>query len=164
METKSEVFFIIKRVVLVIFILLFFVGNTNAGEPLSKGETVYVSIYSNVYSGVKLHALELSGMLSIRSTDPKYSISIQKADYYDSKGEVLERYITQPLKLKPLESTHYLVKVSDKRGGPGAKFIVKWQSDHKVNQSIIEGVMLSTRAQQGISFICPGRIISEHNN
>jgi hypothetical protein len=102
-------------------------------------------------------------MLSIRNTDPKYSISILKANYYDSKGEILERYITQPLKLKPLESTHFLVKVSDKRGGPGAKFIVKWQSDKKVNQPIIEGIMLSTRAQQGISFICPGRIISEHN-
>ncbi|MDH4205886.1 MAG: DUF3124 domain-containing protein [Desulfobacteraceae bacterium] len=163
MESKTAVYFIIKRVVLVVFIFLFFVGYTNAGESLSKGESVYVSIYSNVYSGVKLHALELSGMLSIRNTDPKYSISIQKADYYDSKGELLERYITQPLKLKALESTHFLVKVSDKRGGPGANFIVKWQSDNKVNQPIIEGVMLSTRAQQGISFICPGKIISEHN-
>ena len=164
METKNAVYFIIKRIVLVIFILLFFVGYTNAGEHFSKGESVYVSIYSNVYSGIKLHALELSGMLSIRNTDPKYSISILKANYYDSKGEILERYITQPLKLKPLESTHFLVKVSDKRGGPGAKFIVKWQSDHKVNQPIIEGIMLSTRAQQGISFICPGKIISEHSD
>jgi len=163
METKNALYFIIKRFVLVIVILLFFVGYTNAGGHLSKGESVYVSIYSNVFSGVKLHALELSGMLSIRNTDPKYSISILKANYYDSKGEILERYITQPLKLKPLESTHFLVKVSDKRGGPGAKFIVKWQSDKKVNQPIIEGIMLSTRAQQGISFICPGKIISEYN-
>ena len=163
MESKNAKYFISKRVVLVIVILLFFVGYANAGEPLSKGESVYVSIYSNVFSGVKLHALELSGMLSIRNTDPKYSISILKADYYDSKSKLLERYIKQPLKLKPLESTHFLVKVSDKRGGPGAKFIVKWQSDKKVNQPIVEGIMLSTRAQQGISFICPGRIISEHN-
>ena len=162
METKNAVNFQIKCVVLVIFILLFFVGYTNAGEHFSKGESVYVSIYSNVYSGVKLHVLELSGMLSIRNTDPKYSISILKANYYDSKGELLEPYVTKPLKLKPLESTHFLVKVSDKRGGPGAKFIVKWQSDHKVNPPIIVGIMLSTRAQQGISFICPGKIISEH--
>jgi hypothetical protein len=57
-----------------------------------------------------------------------------------------------------------LVKVSDKRGGPGAKFIVKWQSDNKVNQPIIEGIMLSTKGQLGISFICSGKIISEHND
>jgi len=164
METKNAVYFQIKCMVLVIFIILFFAGYTNAKEPLSKGESVYVSIYSNVYSGVKPHALELSGMLSIRNTDPKYSISILKANYYDSKGELLERYMKQPLKLKPLESTHFLVKVSDKRGGPGAKFIVRWQSDHKVNPPIIEGIMLSTRAQQGLSFICPGKVITEHNN
>ena len=164
MKSKNAVDFQIKCVVFVVLTLLFLVGHSNAGEHLSKGESVYVSIYSNVYSGVKLHALELSGMLSIRSTDPKYSISIQKADYYDSKSKLLERYITQPLKLKPLESTHFLVKVSDKRGGPGAKFIVKWQSDNKVNQPIIEGIMLSTKGQLGISFICPGKIISEHND
>ena len=164
METKSARHFKIKCVVWAILTFVLFVGHTNAGEPLSKGESVYVSIYSNVYSGVKLHALELSGMLSIRNTDPKYAISILKADYYNSRGELLERYITQPLKLKPLESTHYSVKVSDKRGGPGAKFIVKWQSDHKVNQPIIRGIMLSTRAQQGISFVCPGKVITEHNH
>lgn len=164
MESKNAVCFIFKRVLLVIFILLFFVGYTNAGEHFSKGESVYVSMYSNIYSGIKLHALELSGMLSIRNTDPKYSISIQKADYYDSKGKLLERYITQSLKLKPLESTHFLVKVYDKRGGPGANFIVKWQSDNKVNQPIIESIIISTRAPQGISFICPGKIISEHND
>lgn len=164
MQTRNAFYFQVKRVGLVIVVLLFFTGHTNAGEPLSKGESVYVSIYSNVYSGVKLHALELSGMLSIRNTDPKYAISVLKADYYDSKGKLLEKYIKQPLELKPLESTHCLVKVSDKRGGPGAKFIVIWRSDQKVNPPIIEGIMLSTRAQQGISFICPGRIISKHND
>jgi hypothetical protein len=152
MESKNTVCFIFKRVLLVTFIFLFFVGYTNAGEHLFKGESVYVSMYSNVYSGVKLHALELSGMLSIRNTDPKYSISIQKAGYYDSKGKLLERYITQSLKLKPLESTHFLVKVYDKRGGPGANFIVKWQSDNKVNQPIIEGVMLRVRAKISSQF------------
>lgn len=164
MNAENVVYCQIKRVVLAGFILLIFVGLTHAGEHLSKGESVYVSIYSNIYSGVKLHALELAGMLSIRNTDPKYSIFIQKADYYDTKGNLLERYITQPLKLTSLESTHFLVKVSDKRGGPGAKFIVKWQSDHKVNHPIIEGIMSSTRAQQGISFICPGKTISDHHH
>lgn len=36
MVTKNTVHFQIKRVVWVIFILLFFVGHTNAGEHLSK--------------------------------------------------------------------------------------------------------------------------------
>ena len=162
MESKNSVSFQTKHVVLVILFLLFFGGHTHANEHLSTGESVYVSVYSNVYSGFKLRAHELSGMLSIRNTDPKHSISILKADYYDSKGKMLERYINQPLELKPFESKHIFVKVSDKRGGPGANFIVKWRSDFKVNQPIIESIMISTKGQLGISFICSGKIITEH--
>ncbi|MEW6215923.1 MAG: DUF3124 domain-containing protein [Nitrospirota bacterium] len=65
------------------------------------------------------------------------------------------------MKLKPLESTHIYIKEYDKRGGPGANFIVKWQAERKINHPIIEGIMLDTR--HGISFICPGQIITEHS-
>lgn len=94
METKNALNYQTRCIVLVVFILLFFVGNTNAGEPLSKGESVYVSIYSNVYSGVKLHALELSGMLSIRNTDPKYSKSHLMCKYVGAIHELKHpRYV-----------------------------------------------------------------------
>jgi hypothetical protein len=128
---------------------------------LSSGETVYVSIYSNIYSGPKAVRLELAAMLSIRNTDPKYPITILKADYYDTGGNIVESYLKKPVKLKPLESTYIYLKEYDKRGGPGANFIVKWQAEKKVNQPIIEGVMVGTR--QGISLICPGQIITEHS-
>ncbi|MEW6162166.1 MAG: DUF3124 domain-containing protein [Nitrospirota bacterium] len=128
---------------------------------LSYGESVYVSIYSNIYSGPKAVRLELAAMLSIRNTDPKYPITILKADYYDTSGNMIDSYVKKPMKLKPLESTHIYIKEYDKRGGPGANFIVKWQAEGKVNQPIIEGVMLSTH--HGVSLICPGRIITEHS-
>jgi hypothetical protein len=128
---------------------------------LSSGESVYVSIYSNIYSGPKAVRYELAAMLSIRNTDPKYPITILKADYYDTSGNMIESYVKKPMKLKPLESTHIYLKEYDKRGGPGANFIVKWQAERKVNQPIIEGVMLGTR--HGVSFICPGKIITEHS-
>lgn len=128
---------------------------------LSSGESVYVSIYSNIYSGPKAVRLELATMLSIRNTDPKYPITILKADYYNTSGNMIDSYVKKPMKLKPLESTYFYIKEYDKRGGPGANFIVKWQAEKKVNQPIIEGVMLGTR--QGVSFICPGQIITEHS-
>ena len=128
---------------------------------LSSGETVYVSIYSNIYSGPKKVPLELAAMLSIRNTDPKYPITISKADYYDTSGKMIENYLKNPMKLKPLESTYLYLKEYDKRGGYGANFIIKWQAEKKVNLPIIEGVMISAR--QGISFICPGQIITEHS-
>lgn len=99
-------------------------------------------------------------MLSIRNTDPNNSITVIKADYYDTTGKMIDGYVTRPIKLRPLESTYIYLKEYDKRGGPGANFIVKWQSDKKVNQPIIEGVMMGS--SRGISFICPGQIITEH--
>lgn len=131
-------------------------------KTLSRGEAVYVSIYSNVYSGPKGSPYQLSAMLSIRNTDPSYGITLLKADFYDNDGKLIGSYITEPSSLKPLASKDFLIKEHDTRGGVGANFIVRWQSDKMVNQPIIEGVMLGLSRGQGISFICPGQILVEH--
>lgn len=128
---------------------------------LSSGNTLYVSVYSNIYSAPKAVRLELATMLSLRNTDPNSSITILKADYYDTSGKLVDSYIKKPLVLKPLESSYIYLKEYDKRGGPGANFIVKWQADKKVNQPIIEAIMFSTR--HGISFVCPGQIIKRND-
>ena len=134
-----------------------------AEEPiLSNGESVYVAVYSNVYSGPKAKPFELASMLSIRNTDPQNKITILKADYYDNDGKLLDQYIKNPIGLKPLASTYFYLKEYDKRGGPGANFIVKWQSETAVNQPIIEGIMLGLASGQGLSFICPGKVIKPH--
>lgn len=143
--------------------VLFLPGQGNSQVALSKGETVYVSIYSNVYSGPKKVPFQLAAMLSIRNTDPKYPITIIKADYYDNDGKMIDPYIKEPFELGPLASTHYYIKEYDKRGGPGANFIVTWRSAVKVNRPIIEGIMLGLASGQGVSFICPGQVISEHD-
>lgn len=151
---------LIKTIVLSVC-LLPICAYAKSDAELSSGESVYVSIYSNIYSGPKAIRLELAAMLSIRNTDPKYPITILKADYYDTSGKMIDSYVKKPVKLKPLETTYFYIKEYDKRGGPGANFIVKWQAEKKINQPIIEGVMLGTR--QGVSFICPGQIITEHS-
>ena len=133
-------------------------------DELSTGETVYVSIYSHVYSGPRKLRYELSSMLSIRNTDTKHSIKILCADYYDSSGKKVEGYIRKPLVLTPLASEHIYINQYDTTGGEGANFIVKWRSDSKVNQPIIEGLMLGLSHGQGVSFTAPGKIISEHQD
>ncbi len=131
-------------------------------NTLSKGESVYVSIYSNIYSGPKGTPFQLSAILSIRNTDPTYDITILKADYYDNNGRMIEAYIREPVQLKPLGSKDFLIKEHDTRGGAGANFIVKWRSDKMVNQPIIESIMLGLTRGQGVSFRCPGQILVEH--
>lgn len=144
------------------FSLLIINSNVSAQDILSKGETVYVSIYSNVNIGPKSRPFEMSAMLSIRNTDPKYSITIHLADYYNTKGEIIRGYIKEAIQLKALESTSFNIGTYDKKGGTGANFIVRWSSKEKVNKPIIEGVMLGGSSGQGFSFICPGIPIIEH--
>lgn len=139
-------------------------GRAHSEMPLSAGETVYVSVYSNVYSGPKKAPFQLAAMLSIRNTDPKYPITVLKVDYYDNDGRMIDRYVQEPFELGPFASKDFYIKEYDDRGGPGAKFIVKWRSTNKVNQPIIEAIMLGLKSGQGLSFTCPGQIIKEHEH
>ena len=131
---------------------------TEAGE-LSKGQSVYVPIYSHIYSGDREHPFLLAAILSIRNTDSNHRIMILTVDYFDSEGKLLRKYLETPESLGPMASKRFVVGESDKGGGSGAKFIVNWQSSAKVNPPIIEGIMIGTKMQQGISFVSRGQPI-----
>ena len=149
-----------------VFIMIYFSlpARANSQVQFSDGEIVYVSVYSNVYSGPRKKPFELAVMLSIRNTDPTDPITILKVDYYNSHGTMIDRYIREPLELSPLASKVFYIKEYDKRGGSGANFIVKWTSANKVNQPIIEALMLGLASGQGLSFTCSGQIIEEHGD
>ena len=128
---------------------------------LSSGQTVYVSIYSHIYSGVKARPFDLAATLSIRNTDLKFSLKIISVKYYDSEGKLVRDYLEAPINLNALASTRYIIAEDDKAGGSGANFIVVWKSEQPINLPIIEGVMIGTRSGQGISFVSRGQIIKE---
>jgi hypothetical protein len=124
---------------------------------LSKGQSVYVPVYSHIYTGPRSFKLDLTGILSIRNTDPANPITIVAADYYDSEGNLIRHYLTEPLQLKAMASTRYIIEMTDKKGGSGANFIVRWTSKKEVNAPLIESVMIGTR----ISFVSRGQVIRE---
>lgn len=138
-------------------------GAVFAESPLnqSSGQTVYVPIYSHIYSGNKERPVYLAATLSIRNTDQKNSIQITAVDYYDSSGKLLKRYLSSPVDLPKMASIRYVVKESDKEGGSGANFVVKWQADLKVTAPLIESVMISNQNQLGISFTSRGYVTAE---
>lgn len=126
---------------------------------LSKGQTVYVPVYSNVFSGPRSRPLQLAATLSIRNTDPSAPFTITSIEYYDTGGRLIRRYLERAFALAPL-GTHYVhIKEKDVAGGFGANFIVKWQSDREINAPIIECVMIGATSGQGISFVSPGQEI-----
>jgi hypothetical protein len=128
---------------------------------LSAGQTVYVPIYSHIYSGLKGRPFNLAATLSIRNTDPKHPISLVSVKFYDSEGKLVKAYLDKPTELKAMASTRYILTEADTAGGSGANFLVKWTSKIKVNSPLIEGVMIGTRSGQGISFVSRGQVINE---
>ncbi|MFZ2198200.1 MAG: DUF3124 domain-containing protein [Thermodesulfovibrionales bacterium] len=133
----------------------------SAEYRLSKGQTLYVPVYSNIFSAPKKIPFNLATILSIRNTDMSNPIKILAADYYDTRGRLVRKYYQQPITLAPLESTDIFIPEDDTAGGTGANFIVRWNSQKEVNVPIIECVMIGMKSGQGISFVSPGREIKE---
>jgi hypothetical protein len=146
----------------VLIILLFFylvpsdLRADNTTPVLSRGETVYVPVYSHIYTGNREQLYQLTVTLSVRNIDPNHSLTVTNVDYHETQGKILKKYLEKPLSLEPLGSTRFIVPLKDTKGGSGANFIVIWKSDRNMNQPIIESVMIGTQSQQGISFTSRG--------
>ena len=151
----------------IIFLLLLLLTIPNASWSassevrLSKGQTVYVPAYSNVFTGPRKLPFQLATTLSIRNTDPSASFQVTAIDYYDTSGKQVRRYLEKPYILGPLASFFVHIEEKDTSGGFGANFIVKWNSDRMINSPIIECVMIGATSGQGISFVSPGQEIKE---
>jgi hypothetical protein len=137
----------------VLFIVM--IASTGAAAEdrrLSRGQTLYVPVYSHIYSGDRERPVYLAVTVSIRNSDLQHAITVTDVDYYNSEGRRLQRYLDRPIDLPPMATVRYVVKESDKAGGSGANFIVRWQSAAPVNPPIAESIMISTASQLGISF------------
>lgn len=128
---------------------------------LSKGQTVYVSAYSNIFSGPRKKPFQLATTLSIRNVDLAAGFRVTSIDYYDNDGRLIRRYLEAPLVLGPLATYHVYLDEMDTRGGFGANFIVRWSADRVINAPIIECVMIGASSGQGISFVSPGQELKE---
>lgn len=133
----------------------------HAGDTagLSRGQTIYVPAYSHIYIGDNEKQFLLTVTLSIRNIDLDKPLEITGVDYYETQGQLLKKFLDKPVTLKPLESLRYIIPETDKRGGSGANFIVKWESEQPVNSPVVESIMIGARSTQGISFVSRGREI-----
>lgn len=128
---------------------------------MSKGQVIYVPVYSHIYIGNRERPFLLAVTLSIRNTDLNNPVVVKKATYYNSLGKLLDEYINTPVILEKMSATRFVVDESDKSGGSGASFLVEWESEKPVSPPIIETVMIGAQTQQGISFTSRGQVIKE---
>lgn len=164
-----------KQILVLMIITLFFSLEAWCGEPIiSKGQTVYVPVYSHValrlttamgsvFSKKKDVAVpfQLATNVSIRNTDPNSSITIMKADYYNTEGSIVKKYVETPVEVAPMASTYFFVSQSDESGGHGANFLIRWEARRPVNEPIIESVTFGMRGNHSLSFVTKSKTIRE---
>ncbi len=131
-------------------------------ESLAIQDTVYVPIYSDIYTKTSSSKILLTATLSIRNTSFKDTLFINAIDYYNSAGELARKYIKdKPIFLSPMESIEYVIEQEDNDGGTGANFIIDWGSRNPLTKPVFQGVMISTIGQHGISFTTEGVSIGQ---
>lgn len=132
------------------------------GDPLSQGQTVYVSVYSNILTGPRGNSFPLDATLVVRNTDMTDSLTVSTVDFYDTEGNFVRSFIDQPMSFRPLQTRYIHVPEKAAKGGIGANFMIRWSSLRPVNAPVIECVMIGVRSGQGISFLTSGKVIQEH--
>lgn len=139
-------------------------GLSQDAPPLSKGQSVYVPVYSSISHGNlgptgKPASLLLSAMLSVRNTDPAASFTITSVKYYDSHGSVIREFVTTPMVVTAMGTKDFFIEHQDNSGGSGANFLVTWSADKPLNPPLIEAVNAYFFGTQSIAFTSPGRPI-----
>jgi hypothetical protein len=144
-----------------IMISLLAIGGVATGEvKLSKGQTVYIPSYSNIIS--ESYRIVLRANLIIHNSDPNHSITLVRIDHYDTNGQLVGKYLSEPMELGPLAATRIIIKKPDRGDeGAGSNFIVQWRAEQPVTEPLIECVMIGASGTQGYSFSSQGRVISE---
>jgi hypothetical protein len=122
-------------------------------------DSIYVPVYSHIYSEDNTRTALLTGTLSVRNTDPEKSITLKSVAYYDTKGKLLSQLCPEPLRIGPMATVELVVPRSGAKGPCGANFFVQWSGAAKVSEPIAEAVMISTGSTPNISFVSRGALI-----
>jgi Protein of unknown function (DUF3124) len=97
-----------------------------ASWPVSIRQVAYVPAYSSIRLGSGKGKLDLATTLSIHNTSTETALVVLRADYFDTSGNLIYRYVPEPIAVRPLGTVEAFVSAEDTRGGSGANFIVEW--------------------------------------
>lgn len=126
-------------------------------HDLDIHQDVYVPAYSNLYYESDVRKTYFTVILSLRNVTFTDSIYFERIEYYDSEGKLLREFSEKVLVLRPMESFEYIIESTDKKGGPGANFVVSYSGKSNLtNPPFIEAVMLGNIDGYGFSFSSPG--------
>jgi len=127
-------------------------------DSLEVGKT-YLSVYSQIYSQSEHITHDLTATVSMRNTSSRDTLYILNAEYFDTKGSPVRRYFNKPIYLVPMETAAIVIDEHNSEGGTGGNFIFDWKINKKASTPLFEGVFISTKGQQGLSFTTQGKAI-----
>ena len=132
----------------------------DASELSTKG-TIYIPTYSRVYgaaAGAK-KLIELSTTLRIDNTSSTKPLVIERIEYYETSGKLVQSYLSEPLALRPFGTIEIVIPAEDESGGVAANFIVEWAGVGPMAEPLVEAVMIGSSETTSYSFVSPGRPI-----
>ena len=127
-------------------------------RPLSKGQTLYLPIYSHMLYGNlgksgKASYVLMSALVSVRNTDPRRPIRVYTAKYFDTNGKMLGERVPTPMLVPPLGTLEVFVELNDASGGSGANFIIKWDAEQPVNPPLVESLHANMDGGKAVIFM-----------
>jgi uncharacterized protein DUF3124 len=123
---------------------------------LTRRQTVYVPVYSSLAGVGGLKQLDFSVTLSIRNVAPDLPLVLERIDYHDTAGRLVQHYLREAVAVRPLGTVEILIPTEDVRGGTGAKFIVGWAASAGVAAPVIQAVMVGGAANRGFALTTEG--------
>jgi hypothetical protein len=128
---------------------------------LSAHGTIYVPAYSRVYgaSSGTHRQLALSTTLRIDNTSATKPLVIERIEYYETSGNLVQSYLSEPLALRPFGTIEIVIPAEDDRGGVAANFIVTWAGTGPIAEPLVEAVMIGSQDNTSYSFVSTGRTI-----
>ena len=129
-----------------------------AARPLSRGQTLFLPIYSHMLYGNlgksgKASYLLLSALVSIRNTDPGRPLRVLSARYFDTHGKALAERVPAPVSIPPLGTLELFVELNDASGGSGANFIIRWEAEQPINPPLVEALHANMDGGKAVIFM-----------
>ena len=104
--------------------------------------------------------LNFSGALSIHNASATQALTIEKIDYRNDSGALIENYLDAPVTLKPYASMQVVIAQDDMRGGPGASFTIDWATPQGADEPLVEAFIASFIGTHSYSFTTAGRRVA----
>jgi hypothetical protein len=129
-------------------------------EKLAVRGRTFIPLHSTLLGQGGVTRLNFSGALSIHNASATNVLAIEKIEYRNGSGQLIESYLSDPLYLKPYASLQVLIAQDDVRGGTGASFTVDWSTIEGSDEPLIEAIMTSFTGPHSYAILSPGRRVS----